>query len=197
MPEQNIPYGYCHCGCDQQTKISSETNKKYGWVKGKPFKYLVGHATRRSPISRFWEKVIKLGPADCWEWQASTAHGGYGMIQNGKDYMKAHRFSWEIHFGPIPENIWVLHKCDNRKCVNPNHLFLGTPVDNVQDMMQKGRFILCSPEKRGNAKLSEKDVEEIRRLACQGTKQRQIAEIYNISQSLVSSIILYKSHKNT
>jgi hypothetical protein len=89
---------------------------------------------------RFWGKVRK--GAGCWVWTGSRIPKGYGKIQLGRRGTSprfAHRISWELHFGPIPQGLWVLHKCDNPSCVKPSHLFLGTAKDNTSDMMAKGR----------------------------------------------------------
>lgn len=85
---------------------------------------------------RFWSKVVKN---ECWLWLGSLA-GGYGQLQvNGKS-VRAHRFSWELHNGLIPEGLWVLHKCDVCNCVNPAHLYLGTRVENIRDAMERNRL---------------------------------------------------------
>lgn len=90
-------------------------------------------------MKRFWDKVDIKGPDDCWEWQRSLNNGGYGRSHfNGKQ-IKAHRLSFLLTHHEIPEGMLVLHKCDNPKCVNPDHLFLGTHYDNMQDMKAKGR----------------------------------------------------------
>src|SRR6185369_231459 len=81
----------------------------------------------------FWGKVEKLRPVDCWDWTGSLRGGGYGQIKVGPKLWDAHRYSWTLHFGEIPNGMWVLHKCDNRKCVNPEHLYLGTALDNNRD----------------------------------------------------------------
>jgi hypothetical protein len=90
-------------------------------------------------VTRFWEKVFKTDT--CWLW-TGWLHKGYGVMAINQDPVRAHRFSWELHYGPIPkgdEEICVLHKCDVPTCVRPEHLFLGTDKDNNADMIAKGR----------------------------------------------------------
>lgn len=94
---------------------------------------------------RFWSKVQKMSKDNCWEWTGFRNDNGYGYMQvYGKNIrprkkIGAHRMSYIIHFGDIPKGFCICHKCDNRNCVNPNHLFLGTYNDNIQDMIKKGR----------------------------------------------------------
>jgi hypothetical protein len=91
---------------------------------------------------RFWEKVDRQAEG-CWNWKAAKQHNGYGYLHAGggktRKPARAHRVSWELHNGPIPEGLWVLHKCDNPSCVRPDHLFLGDRVDNMNDAAAKGR----------------------------------------------------------
>jgi len=88
---------------------------------------------------RLWGKVDVAGADDCWEWRAALTGKGYGKIQWGRRYVNAHRVVYEHFHGPIPKGLLVLHRCDNRVCVNPAHLFVGTAKDNADDMMRKGR----------------------------------------------------------
>lgn len=130
-------------------------------------------------VKRFWSKVDKSG--DCWEWQACRSNG-YGSF----DKKRAHRICWELTFGSIPDGFDVLHHCDNKACVRPNHLFLGTNGDNNRDRATKGRS--AYGEANGNSKLKATDVLRIRELAIFKT-QRSVARMFGISQAQVSSII--------
>jgi len=91
-------------------------------------------------IDRFWSNV-KLSE-DCWEWVGAKFNRGYGVFAyNGKSPGYAHRFSYELHHGPIPKGMVIMHKCDNRKCVHPDHLKAGTQKENIHDAMKKGRWM--------------------------------------------------------
>ena|ERR1035437_3333296 len=127
--------------------------------------------------SRFWAKVKKTLDG-CWLWQASIIAGGYGQFDDGY----AHRFSWELHFGPIPDGLFVLHDCDIRNCVRPDHLWLGTQLDNMRDMRKKGRGVDNSGSNCGKAILTEADVKEVRILAKTQTI-RALAKKYKIGKT--------------
>lgn len=95
-------------------------------------------STGRQPIEkRFWRKVQKSD--GCWEWQGSKNAQGYGVITEGGKIIKAHRVSYRLHYGDIPDGLFVCHHCDNPCCVRPDHLFTGTALDNALDMRNKGR----------------------------------------------------------
>jgi len=100
-----------------------------------------GTTELKTTEERFWEKVEKRGPDDCWEWQATKYRNGYGNIWVPAEGRKllAHRYSYALANGPIPDGFVVCHTCDNRSCVNPGHLWMGTQGDNLRDMVAKGR----------------------------------------------------------
>ena len=89
-------------------------------------------------IERFWDRVDKKGPDECWEWFGQKNPKGYGYV---KPYGLTHRFSYELHTGEKPGELFVCHSCDNPPCVNPAHLWLGTVTDNQRDAKAKGRLV--------------------------------------------------------
>lgn len=120
--------------------------------------------TTEMQAAKFWEKVDQRGAGDCWTWTGCIAPNGYGRYRNAG----AHRFSWMVtHRSEIPEGMSVLHRCDNRSCVNPHHLFIGSQKDNVADCIAKGRFpsnltARGKGEKCPRAKLTNEQVLDIR-----------------------------------
>jgi len=193
-----IPYGYCHCGCGQKTWIPTKSQAALGYVKGQPVRFIHGHGRRKqgSLADAFWLHVTSGNPNDCWEWQGGKNPKGYGQLYYRRAQHKAHRLSWELHNGPIPGGMDVCHKCDNPPCCNPNHLFLGTRAENTLDMYAKGRNRQINGEKCHKAKLTESDIPEIRRLHSEGMSQTALAKQYGVSQHSISSIVRGKSWKH-
>ena len=107
------------------------------------------HHDREWPTTeeRFWSQVTK-GPG-CWEWKGAVSDTGYGNLVDSGRPVSGHRYSWQLHVGPIPADLHVCHHCDNRRCVRPDHLFLGTRSDNMRDAVAKGRHF--TPFRRGTS----------------------------------------------
>lgn len=149
-------------------------------------------------MDRFWAKVEKT--ETCWLWTAATQFG-YGIFTRpsgtGPKAVKAHRFSWELVFGPVPAGLFVLHHCDVRNCVRPDHLFLGTIADNNADMRAKGRARYVAPpprpdyrgEKIPSHRVTEAEVPAIRELYAQGESMRRIGVRFGIAQPTVFKIV--------
>ncbi len=141
---------------------------------------------------RFWAKVDKTGA--CWMWTAGRFGDGYGAFTAHRA-VRAHRFSYEIHHGPIPDGMVVMHTCDVPLCVNPDHLTVGTSAENSADAARKSRR--PRGEKNVNAKLREVQVREIRlRYAAGGITQKELAAEYGVSCALISVIVTRKAWRH-
>lgn len=144
-----------------------------------------------SAEQRFWAKVDKRGR--CWLWTAGVRGDGYGAFQAESTLqIGAHRYSYELHNGPIADGLVVMHSCDRPLCVNPAHLALGTSAENAADSARKARRPRGS--KNANAKLTEGEVLEMReRYAAGGVTHRELAADYQISTALVSFVLTRKA----
>ena len=134
----------------------------------------------------FWDKVDKSG--DCWEWVASCSSTGYGKLTYKRKTYSAHRFVFSLLGIEIPDGMCVLHRCDNRKCVNPKHLFFGTIADNNRDKCKKGRQKTPFGEKNGSSVLAAEQVVVIRELEGLVSPGR-IAEKFGCSRTTVRRIL--------
>jgi hypothetical protein len=131
---------------------------------------------------KFWERASKPNnPGNCWRWVGSISSSGYGQVGFEHKNFTAHRLSWKLHFGEIPKGLFVLHKCDNKWCVNPRHLKLGTHQQNMKDASKRDRF---------NTKLTREQVKEIR---ANKLSLRKLAKIYDVSKSTIGHIKAYKT----
>lgn len=163
---------YCSRGCYDQSRSSADAES-------------------------FWALALE-DESGCWEWQGSRTIQGYGrlrMPEKRGGVIKAHRRAWELAKGPIPDGMYVLHHCDNRPCVRPDHLFLGTLTDNMQDMAAKGRA--AGFQRRGAAhplaKLTVEDVSAIRALPYHHGLYAEIARELGVSEGQISAIYRGKS----
>jgi len=175
----------CECGCGQITTIRG----------GKSARFITGHNIIPKPVmERLWSKVNIKGLDDCWEWQETGRDGyGYGKILFRGKTDRASRVVWISVNGEIPKDLFILHRCDNRPCCNPNHLFLGTNMDNVIDMMQKGRN--PQGDTHYKKKLLKEEVIEVRELAKQ-MKYKEISAIYGIGIKQVCAIVTHRAWVN-
>lgn len=145
---------------------------------------------------RFWSKVDTTTPSGCWEWTAYRNPKGYGRFQTGtaEGPRFAHRLSFEAAKGRIPAGKMVLHKCDNPRCVNPDHLWLGDNKANMADCKKKGRYYRDGPlrprgEKHGRSKGTTKSIIAIRRAYISGTSLDEIARRFSVKPTFVQDVV--------
>jgi len=157
-------------------------------------------ATEEEYAERFWTKVDKeisdtfYNGSRCWEWTAGLSRGGYGNYRYNRGKIKVHRYSYYLAFGEFDTKLFVCHHCDNRKCVNPSHLFLGTQLDNMQDMAKKERGVIPVGENHGNSKLTEKNVIKIYKMYDSGNyTQREIAKALGVDFRTINYVVNGKS----
>jgi len=136
-------------------------------------------------LARLKDKILHH-PSGCWVFAGTRSNKNYGQLRigpRGTGLMLAHRASYECFVGPVPPGMWVLHRCDNPACVNPEHLFLGTSDDNIADMEAKGRRRAGKWERHRSAKLTQDIVRECRRLyALGGVTHQQLADRFGVAQ---------------
>lgn len=141
----------------------------------------------RDPVKRFYQFCEKNPNNDCIEWNGEIIHNGYGRFSVNNKKTLAHRFSYELNNGKIPKNKLVCHKCDNRKCVNSKHLFVGTCKQNIKDMLNKKRQ--AYGERQRCAKLKVKDVIKIKKMINKGLSDKYINDKFNfVSRATINSI---------
>lgn len=182
------PLVTCDC-CGKEFKVKLSRLKR-GEVSCCS-KYCTRELIRSNAEERFWSNVNKKGKVvstelgNCHEWTARTV-SGYGIFNIANSSVKAHRFAWKIKYGKYPSYL-ACHKCDNPACVNVEHIFIGTHQYNQADKIEKGRQ--SKGETHGIAKLTNSNVNEIRKLAASGITHRTIANTFNVKKSAITSII--------
>ena len=182
----------CRCGCGELT-----SSKGYEYVRGhRPATPLAERLSRRTAITD-----------GCWEWQGYVRPSGYGQvgIPGARSPIDAHRASWLVHCGPIPAGLFVCHHTDNRRCVRPDHLFLGTHQDNVDDAVSKGRIRASRAlgVRSGNGRLTSAQVAEIRRRHIPGVhparrtggSSTELAREFNITRQYVGQLVRHEWRK--
>jgi len=139
---------------------------------------------------RFWSKVDRRGPHECWPWKGEITHKGYGRFRVGKKNLAAHRLARELTGNPIPHGLVARHTCHVRACVNPNHILHGTHQDNMDDMVNAGHSTRGT--RNASAKLQDLDIRIIRLAAKNGSPRTTIAAAFDIHPSTVSKITTRK-----
>lgn len=177
----------CKCDCGEETMVSTFSLKK-------------GDSTscgcKRSPKPEIRIKSkIKIDGNGCWNWTEKLNHDGYAKIYYIDRYLPAHRASYEIFVCKVPRDKIVCHKCDNRKCINPDHLYIGTHKENRKDALDRNRVTFLTGEKHQNSKYSDIQRQDMRNKYISGIPVRQICQEYNALYSTILYIVKKGKHK--
>lgn len=184
------------------SNLDADTNTGVYLCQMAHFKYRPMPPLTKELNERFWKKVQQAGEDECWFWAAAYGRGGYGQFTISGKHLKrdtpygAHRVAYFLHYGVDPKDLFVCHKCDNPKCCNPKHLFLGTNQENTQDRQRKGRFACGEKCSTGRTDIfSKTEVQEILNRYWGGETSTSISADYEVSQQTISDIIRGRSYK--
>lgn len=146
--------------------------------------------------TKLYRRIVQT-PSGCWEWTGSRTKAGYGDFQHDGVKYYAHRASWLVHHGPIPAGAHVLHRCDNRSCWNPSHLFLGDNQANTDDKIAKGRMRHghVYGEQHPNSRLTWEQVRDIRQRYASGQLRKNIAQVYGVDTKTIRLIVIGRTWK--
>jgi len=188
----------CRCDCGNE-KVTLETSLYNGSIKScgcheYKGKKIYDKENLNELMKEKIESSISINEKGCWIWNKSKHRQGYGNLNYKKIPSLAHRVSWMVYVGEIPNGIKVCHRCDIPSCVNPQHLFLGTQKDNVNDAVLKGKFEGRRQGKRRN-KLTINQVNEIRHLSSQGKQRKELEKLFCVSQTCIAKILTGVSWK--
>lgn len=152
----------------------------------------------KTALEHFADRVERDVNTGCWLWRGHIADDGYGhfRVWPGPREWRAHRFSYVAHVGPIPDEMMVCHRCDTPVCVNPNHLFVGSALDNATDCKEKGRVLAGAQNVRNRLRISAEDARAIREMRVAGSTYPAIAAAFGCSESHVRSIVAGRAWRN-
>ena len=139
-------------------------------------------------LQRYWSRVDKRGPDECWNWTGTTSRG-YGKFYDGVAMRRAHRYAWQFAHGEWPGEWHVLHSCDNPLCQNPAHLKLGTHADNMREMEQRGRAKYVRGEAHGKSRLTTESVKTIRAMRADGETLHSIASAIGVTIATIHNVV--------
>lgn len=178
---------FCNSRCYALSMVGIEKKDKKVWEN-------VSYDKKIERLKKSFEKYV-IKNDGCWDWKGSPSKK-YGSLQFENKSISAHRASWLIHNGPIPDGMFVCHTCDKPRCNAPTHLFLGTAKDNVSDMIKKGRAKYLKGEKAPWSKLTENNVREIKNLLSKNISMQKIADIFNVKIVAIFDIKHNKTWKH-
>lgn len=190
--------GLCECGCGETTPIAAKTSQRYGHVRGQHVRFVSGHNGRVRSESmeelaeRFWSKVDRRGPDECWPWLGMRSRTDYGLFKINHRRFAASRVALGLSLGSLltDPDVFACHTCDNPPCCNPAHLFPGGADVNNKDARHKGRASFAEKGSGTGRKLTAEQVAEIRRRYAEGgVTHRVLADEFGVTASTTARAV--------